>query len=188
MMSGVDDQTDEQLLESAPCSAAAFAAFYDRHHLDVLAALRHRVSTTEVALDLTAEIFAVALERCESFSARGAGSARAWLYAIARNKLVDLYRAGVAADRARRALQMRPLVVSVTQLEELEERLSAQSSGALEALAELPADERDAVAARVVGETAYARIARDHAVSESVIRQRVSRGLRRMRTTLEENR
>jgi RNA polymerase sigma factor (sigma-70 family) len=187
MMSGVGEPSDEELLLSARCSAEAFGAFYDRHHLPVLAALRLRVSSSEVALDLAAEVFAAALERCDSFSSRGAGSARAWLYAIARNKLIDLHRTGVAADRARRALQMRPLVVTDEQLVELEQRLDAASTGALQALAELPSDERDAVAARVVGEADYAQIARDHAVSESVIRKRVSRGLRRMRATLEEN-
>lgn len=179
-------RTDEALLALALSSGEAFGVFYDRHHLALLAALRHRVGDTEVALDLTAEVFAAALERCDSFEPRGAGSAKAWLFAIGHNKLVDLYRTGAAADRARRSLQMQPIAVSDEQLERLEQRLCAAGAGALEALAELPAVERDAVTARVVDEADYAVIARQFAVSESVVRKRVSRGLRRMRATLEE--
>jgi len=186
-MPSVRDQTDEALLASATTRGEAFGAFYDRHHLAMLAALRHRVGDIEVALDLTAEVFAVALERCDSFSPRGEGSAKAWLYTIARNKLTDLYRSGAAADRARRALLMRPLPVTDEELEALELRLSAQTAGVLDALAELPVDERHAVTARIVDEAGYTEIARDFAVSESVVRQRVSRGLRRMRATLEES-
>lgn len=141
----------------APSSGAAFGVFYDRHHVTVLASVRHRVGCVEVALDLTAEIFAVALQRCESFTSRGDGSAKAWLYAIVRNKLIDLYRTGAAEDRARRALRMQPVVVTDEQLEQLEERLAAESAGALAALADLPADERDAVAARVVDESSTRR-------------------------------
>ncbi len=180
-----DDHTDEALLALATSDGAAFGVFYDRHHMSILVALRHRLGNVELALDLTAEVFAVALERCGSFTPRGAGSARAWLQTIAHNKLVDLYRSGAAADRARRALQMQPLVVTDEQLEQLERRLSAEGSGALQALADLPTDERDAVTARVVDEAGYAAIAQDLAVSESVVRKRVSRGLRRMRATLE---
>jgi len=183
-----DDDSDEALLALASSDGEAFGVFYDRHHMAILAALRHRLGDIELALDLTAEVFAVALARRASFSSRGPGSARAWLQAIAHNKLVDLYRTGAAADRARRALQMQPLVVTDEQLEQLEQRLAAEGTGALQALAALPDDERDAVTARVVDEAEYAAIAHTLAVSESVVRKRVSRGLRRMRATLEETR
>ncbi len=188
MMRSVRHHDDEALLELALRSGEAFGVFYDRHHLSLLAVVRRRLGSTEVALDLTAEVFASALERCESFSSRGEGSAKAWLYAIARNKIIDLYRTGGAEDRARQALQMQPLIVTDEQLEALEQRLCTENTGALEALDGLPADERDAIAARVVDESDYAQIAADFAVSESVIRKRVSRGLRRMRATLEEMR
>ena len=52
-------------------------------------------------------------------------------------------------------------------------------------LAELPADQREAVLARVLDEDDYAVIARRAATSESVIRKRVSRGLTGLRQRLE---
>lgn len=185
MMRHMERHSDEQLLQLARDHGEAFGLFYDRHHLTVLAAMRHRLGNAELALDVTAEIFAKALEHCDSFSSRGEGSAKAWLYAIARNKLIDLYRCGRCEDRARKALAMQPLVVTDEQLEQLEQRLAAESGGALQALAELSRDERDAITARVVDEADYAEIAAQLSVSESVVRKRVSRGLLRMRATLE---
>jgi RNA polymerase sigma-70 factor (ECF subfamily) len=52
------------------------------------------------------------------------------------------------------------------------------------ALSELPAAQREAVLAHVLGEQAYREIARDAGVSEALIRQRVSRGLRALRHRL----
>lgn len=186
MMKPVPSRSDEVLLQLAQREGEAFGHFYDRHHMALLGALRQRVSSTEVALDLTAEIFAVALERCERFENRGPGSAKAWLFGIARFKLIDLYRDGAAENRVRERLGMGRLVVDDEELEALEARLSAHQVGVEDALAALPADEQEAVRARVVDEEDYPTIATRFSVSESVVRQRVSRGLRRLRTNLME--
>lgn len=182
----MSSRADEALLKLSRHDGEAFGLFYDRHHLMVLGALRLRVGSTEVALDLTAEIFATALERCEHFEDRGPGSAKAWLFGIARFKLIDLYRDGAAENRARQRLGMPRLVIDDHELEALEARLVAQQAGIQDALAALPNDEQDAVRARVVDEDGYPSIAERYSVSESVIRQRVSRGLRRLRTNLME--
>lgn len=181
----VQPPTDEQLLAQTSMDGEAFGAFYDRHHLALFAALRRRVGSVDVALDLTAEVFAAALERCGSFSDRGPGSAKAWLHAIARHQLIDLYRSGRVEDRARQQLKMDPLVISDRDADSLE-RLQAQESGVLEALAALPQHEREAVRARVVDEIDYPAIADTLRVSQSVVRKRVSRGLRRLRNTMQE--
>ncbi|MBX5470690.1 MAG: sigma-70 region 4 domain-containing protein [Thermoleophilaceae bacterium] len=56
----------------------------------------------------------------------------------------------------------------------------------LELVERLPPDQRDAVTARIVDERDYAGIARDLRCSESVVRQRVSRGLRALKVRLQE--
>ena len=55
-----------------------------------------------------------------------------------------------------------------------------------ELLAELPAEQREAITARVVDERPYEEIAATLRCSEAVVRQRVHRGLRRLRQRLEE--
>ncbi|MGH2858758.1 MAG: RNA polymerase sigma factor, partial [Solirubrobacteraceae bacterium] len=62
----------------------------------------------------------------------------------------------------------------------------AGADAASRALDELPATQRDAVLARVVDERPYAEIAAEMRCSELLVRQRVSRGLRTLRTKLED--
>lgn len=68
------------------------------------------------------------------------------------------------------------------------ERIVASGEGdgwIVELLARLPAEQRDAVRARVVDERSYGEIARELRTSELVIRKRVSRGLATLREELE---
>jgi RNA polymerase sigma factor (sigma-70 family) len=111
--------------------------------------------------------------------------ARAWLFGIARNTLLEALRRGQVEDRARRALSMEPIVLDEDDVATLE--LLAETP-ALEAIDELPGDHRDAVVARHVDGESYAEIADRLACSQSVVRQRVSRGLRTLRTRLEKGR
>lgn len=53
------------------------------------------------------------------------------------------------------------------------------------ALDELPAEHRDAVMARIVEDRDYADIAAELQCSEHLVRQRVSRGLGRLRSALQ---
>jgi RNA polymerase sigma-70 factor (ECF subfamily) len=64
----------------------------------------------------------------------------------------------------------------------------ADGHPALDALAALPEDQRVAVRGRVLSGQDYAELARRLECSESVVRQRVSRGLRTLKTRLERTR
>jgi DNA-directed RNA polymerase specialized sigma24 family protein len=97
---------DEVLLASVASDPEAFAVFYRRHEDRILRYFLRRGATAELAADLTAEVFAAALERT-------------------------------------------------------------------------------AVEARVLEERDYSDIARDLSCSEAVVRQRVSRGLARLRRQLD---
>jgi RNA polymerase sigma factor (sigma-70 family) len=103
----------------------------------------------------------------------------AWLFGIARNVWLRSLERSRVEDRARRRLGMPPLVLTDEQLETLD-RIHADDVVA-RLLADLPEAEADAVRARVLDDEAYAETAARLRVSESVVRQRVSRGLRRLR-------
>jgi RNA polymerase sigma factor (sigma-70 family) len=139
------------------------------------------VGSGEVAADLTAEVFAQALSSVDRFDPR-LGSASGWLFGIARNLLARSRERGRVENRARKELGMPVLSLD----EEVIERIEAVGSGALELLKALPADQRDAVTARVVGERSYAEIAQELRCSESVARKRVSRALATLRARLKE--
>ena len=175
---------DDELLVLARDDPRAFGAFYDRHVRSVHSYFRRRVGDVEIAFDLTAETFAATLRAVPRYEPRPE-PARAWLFAIARNTLLAATRRGQVEDSARRALAMEPIALDADDLATLE--LVAETP-ALEAVRRLPDDQRTAVIAHHVDGESYAEIAERLACSESVVRQRVSRGLRTLKTRLQEGR
>jgi RNA polymerase sigma-70 factor, ECF subfamily len=166
--------TDDELLGSD--DPQAFAAFYRRHVRWVTGYLMRRTADPELAADLTAETFAAALLHRSRFQPRD-GSAAAWLYRIAHNTAVDAARRRGAERRARDALgilDVRPTVEDLSTITYLGSDVDAL-------VAELPDDQRRAIVARVIDDRPYADIARAEAVSEAVVRKRVSRGLKALR-------
>ena len=179
------DMTDDELLAAAVAGDGdAFAAFYRRHSALVIGYLRRRVPEPELALDLAAETFAAALLGVRRY--RPGGLAVAWLLAIAQNKLLESLRRGRVEAAARRKLRLEPVVYDDADLAAVEERAAAGAAQLSRLLAELPGDQREAVLARVVDEREYTEIAAALDCSPQVVRQRVSRGLRTLRTRLED--
>jgi RNA polymerase sigma-70 factor (ECF subfamily) len=99
--------------------------------------------------------------------------------------MADAWEHGRVENRARERLGIEPLVVSDESAERIEQ-LDAVQSGVLGFLDELPEDQRLAVAGRVIDEREYAELASSLACSQSVVRQRVSRGLRGLRERIQE--
>jgi RNA polymerase sigma factor (sigma-70 family) len=172
---------DATLLELARREPGAFGAFYRRHEERMLSYFLARVGDPEVAADLTAETFAAALASAHRFRPRREPAA-AWLFGIARNTLAMSRRQGRVEARARRRLGMAPLILT----DELVARISELDDKALELVNGLPADQQQALRARVIDERDYADIAKDMRCSEAVVRKRVSRALGTLRTQLEE--
>lgn len=176
--------TDEELLTATGRGDdAAFAVFYRRHLDPVVAFLRRRVREPEQAFDLAAETFAVVALRPGDF--RGEGAATAWLYGIARNVLRSSLRRGRIEDAARRWLGAEPVALTDADLAAVEDRAAAGGEALVTALAALPEPTRRALLARVVEEREYPDIAAELECSEQVVRQRVHRGLARVRAGLE---
>ncbi len=180
-MEGADPRTDGELLVATAIDPEAFGTFFRRHVRGVLAFFRRRVGSAEVALDLTAETFAAALEASPRYELRPE-PARNWLYGIAWNKLHEAQRRGRGDDAVRRALGMAPILLTDDGIERIE---ALAGTPALELMETLPAQQRDAVRARVVEGRDYEEIAEELRCSSSVVRQRVSRGLRAMKSQLE---
>jgi RNA polymerase sigma-70 factor, ECF subfamily len=175
-----DPRTDEELLAAVRREPEAFGVFYRRHVSGLLGYFVRRTRQAELAADLTAETFAAALDGLRRFDARR-GPAVAWLYGIARRQLGTALRRGAVEDRARRRLGMAALDLTDAALE----RIQAEADVATTALDQLPADQREAVRARIVEERDYADIATTTRTSEAVVRKRVSRGLAGLRSRIE---
>jgi RNA polymerase sigma-70 factor (ECF subfamily) len=181
------DRTDGVLLSAvAAGDGAAFATFYRRHLPTAVGFLLRETGDREVTADLTAEVFAAVFLFAGRFRARGAGSARPWLLGIARNKLLESRRRGRVEDRARRRLAFEPEVLDDDDLARVDELAASAGQPVLALVEQLPESQRDAVRSRVLEERDYGEIARKLNCSELVARQRVSRGLARLRDQLAE--
>jgi RNA polymerase sigma-70 factor (ECF subfamily) len=159
----------------------AFGVLYDRYEDPLLAFFRRATGHADVAADLTAEVFAVALASLDSFRPE-LGSARGWLFGIARHELAQSWRRGRVDAQARRRLGMEPIVLTDENLDRIDRLGEAGVLDSLRLLEYLPADQHDAVRGRVIDGRDYQEIARELGCSELVVRQRVSRGLRRLRS------
>jgi RNA polymerase sigma-70 factor (ECF subfamily) len=177
-------RSDDELLVLARKDNEAFACFYERHVEQVLRYFAHRTREPELAADLMAETFAAAFAAVGRFTP-GSEPPIAWLFAIARRKLIDAQRRGRVAHRARAKLGLEPLILEDADLARNEQIGAAEDFGLEALLAELSPAERAALLARVVDERSYDDIAEELRCSPLVARQRVSRGLRRLRARLE---
>ena len=108
---GVIVPSDEDLLASSSREVDAFGSLYTRYVNELLGFLVRRTADPQVAADLVAETFAAAFVARRKFQPQGPGSARAWLYGIARRVLGHYLRRQRVSDKYRRKLGMVPVVV-----------------------------------------------------------------------------
>lgn len=175
-MEDLETLSDADLLARTDDAPDAFGVFYQRHVKAILSYLARRTGDTEVALDLTAEVFAAALTARRRYRADKA-PARAWLFGIANKKLAATRRRQAIDSAARRKLGIPRLHFLDEALERVEETIDAARHDYMGGLEDLAPSERLAVKARIIDERDYADIAGAERTSEAAIRQRVSRGL-----------
>jgi RNA polymerase sigma-70 factor (ECF subfamily) len=150
----------------------AFGVLYERRQELVLAFLLKRTRDPEVAMDLMAETFAVALVALADRPPAIAGSAAPWLLTIARNAMID--------SSARRRLAMEPVQIGDGDVERVLQ-LAAETDLLLGLADELPAEQFDALRARVLDGRGYEEIAGQLECSAAVVRKRVSRAISTLR-------
>ena len=168
-------------------SPGAFADFYRSHADRLLAFVVRRVLDHEVALDLTAESFAVAFLKRKRFRGKTQAEAEAWLYKIATTQISRYRRRGVAETKATRRLGLSIPDLDDADIERIYDLAGTRDLRRLvaEELAKLSADQRQALSLRIIDELPYRQVAERLGVSEEVARARVSRGLARLSKAIE---
>src|SRR4051794_14446579 len=160
----------------------SFDAMYMRYREPVLGYFARRVGQPEVAADLMAETFARALVHYRTAPPE---EPVAWLFAIARNLLIDSARRGQVEASARRKLHLEPILLDDADIQRIEE--VAEAADLAETVrATLSAAEYEALRARAVDEESYAELALRLRCSEAVARKRVSRAIANVRDAIED--
>lgn len=184
------DSTDDLDLDRGLVAAMAagdedaFDRVYRRYLPLVVRWCLRETRNRELAADLSGEVFAAALTAARRYRPER-GTVGAWLLGIARNKLAESRRRGHIEASARRRLGVEAWSLSDMDLERVDE-LASLDEQVLTLLEQLPAATREALRGRVVEERSYEDLAAELQCSQAVVRQHVSRGLRRLRSQLEE--
>lgn len=179
-----DKWSDEDLIKASRREPDAFGEFYDRHEAPLLAFLVRATGQPHAAAEIAAETFAALLVSLHN--GREVDEPRAWLYSVAKRKVVDAARRGVVANELRRRLSVELDSLSEDSIERIGELADDGHPLALKALAGLPEEQRAAVKARVLDELSYDEIAAALNCGPATARKRVSRGLAQIRRTLQE--
>jgi RNA polymerase sigma-70 factor (ECF subfamily) len=179
-------QADHDLAAAAEGDADAFANFYQGQSDHVLRYFSTRVREPELAADLMAETFAAALLGVRRYRPLGDGSALAWIFAIARNKLASSRRRGQVEAHARERLGLEPLILDGDDLERVRELadIERRTPSLGELVNALPDDQRRALIARIVEERDYPALAVELRCSEAIVRKRVSRAVGQLRRAI----
>jgi RNA polymerase sigma factor (sigma-70 family) len=173
---------DSELLRRARVDANAFGAFYRRHARAVYRSLLSDCCHPDVALDLTAETLARALQSIGRFRGVRVESGHAWIYAIARSLYLQYERKCRIEDRARRRLG----ILEATRLHADDDSVvwradAAASRGYLaDAMHGLPETQQSVLRLRIEDGASYEEIATRLDGTAAAARQHASRGMRRL--------
>jgi RNA polymerase sigma-70 factor, ECF subfamily len=137
--------------------------------------VRRRSVSAGEAEDVTQETFAEAARVLGPLSAEAPPSL-AWLYTVARRRLIDAARRDTRRRARDRALEVVPTPPS--------EYGPAVGRALVAAMAELPESQREVVVRKVLRGQSFAEIARAVNVSEAACKMRFARGLEALRTEL----
>lgn len=151
-------------------------AAYRRHRNQVFRYLRRRTASDELAEDLTQDVFASAAAYLSRLDAER--PLLAWLYAVARNRLID----------ETRRVQTRPQMVALDVVREGLDDLShgAELGQALRrASLRLSASERRLIGLRLFGGRSFRELAIEVGASEAAAKMRYLRAVRALRAELE---
>jgi RNA polymerase sigma factor (sigma-70 family) len=173
------EPSDREAIAASLEDPRAFVVVFERHFDAIFRYLRRRVGRDR-AEELAAEAFTIAFASRERLRS-SAWDARPWLYGIAVNLLRHHYRRENRELRAYARSGVDPLAEDHA-LERVD--MSAAASRVAEALAQLPAAEREVLLLYAWADLGYGEIAEALEIPIGTVRSRLSRARSRVREAL----
>jgi RNA polymerase sigma-70 factor, ECF subfamily len=170
--------TDElALVRRAQTDAQAFGALYDRYVQRVYRYCLYRTNHQHEAEDLTAQIFLAVLESLPRY--RQDGHFAAWLFSIARNKVMEYHR----------RKPHEPLEESLLPPLQLDLELTVEKSQRREKLLKLiqalAEDEQELIHLRYVAELSFVEMAKSLNKNEDAVKKAMYRLVARLKVQME---
>ncbi len=175
------EEKEQEIVFKAQQNPAFFAPLYDHYFPKVYNYVYHRVNNTQLAEDLVAEIFYKALANIGSFKWQNRSFA-CWLYAIARNQVIDHFR-----RREPLLLDEGNTVTIVSKDDNPEEKVlqDVTREELLKAIGTLSPDQQDALLFRFREDLKIKEIASILNKNEGAVKALIFRGLKKLRKKLE---
>jgi RNA polymerase sigma factor (sigma-70 family) len=187
-----DDTSDEDLMHAfAAGDAAAFETLYDRHALPVWRFVQRSVQNAALADDLVQDVWFTLARQAPTYAV--SARFRTWLFTLAHHRMVDHWRRDSYRSRGHTSLD-----AETEEGAALAETLAAESGfgperqltsreqaqALLDALAALPAPQREAFLLQAEGGLSLAEIAATTGVSLETAKSRLRYARARLRETL----
>lgn len=184
-------EQERELVESARRDPSAFNRLYDEYYRRIFAYVLVRTGDVSDAEDVTSEVFLKAFQNIGRFNWRYVHFS-AWLYRIAGNELVNLYRQDGHRKLLKTELEMLAGQDSSSCEDELaaaEEALSRHDDfkAVHAALARLPLVYQEVIALRFFEKKPVEETARIMGKRQGTVKSLLHRGLLRLRRLLDEN-
>ena len=164
---------------------AAFAGLFDAHRDGVHAFLLARTADAETARDLLQDTFLRLWRRLDEVAVLDEGRQRAWLVTVARNLVIDRYRAD-ATRRATLAAVAHETHHAAHQADAVDQLAARDDLAVLDAaIAALPDDEREVLTMTVVAGMTSRQVGEALDLPAGTVRYRLHRARTRLAERLE---
>lgn len=174
------DGEDKVVLGAIAGDASAFGALYDRYQPAIYRFVALKVGRREDAEDITHQVFLRAWQRIAKYEGRGYPFS-SWLYRIARNQIIDFYR----AQREHADLEdVEPFLAAEDRTDEALD-LKADVARVRAAMLELRADYQDVIILRFIEERSLEEAASSLNRSVGATKVLQHRALRSLRALLD---
>ena len=165
----IEPSDEPELIEKARHDPEAFAELYRRYLSPVYRYLYRRLGNIHEAEDLTAQVFIDVLEGLIADHYRASGYFSAWLFTIARRRLVDFYRQRPPLQLDENHSSEPGLLVALEKSDDLQ-RLSSL-------LSELDEEKQELLRLRFSAGLGFAEIAQLEGRSEPAVKMALYRAL-----------
>lgn len=170
---------DDALVENARHDPDAFAALYRRYLTPIYRYLLVRLGNPQDAEDITSKVFTEALEGLVHQRYRENGKFVAWLFTIARRRLIDLY-------RQRPAVSLEEVTLFDSDPDPFDQiQFSDNRTRLKELLSQLDEDKQELMRLRFAGGLSFAEIAALEDRSEAAAKMMIHRTIHWLRENWE---
>lgn len=168
-------------------SRKLFETYYFSFRSTIYWYVYKKVNKSELAEDITAEVFVKLAERPDVLAERDENGIKAWLYTVARNKVIDYYR---QQGRSVQKVDMEEEVFEIVAKEDghyLEDEIKNEGAQFLLAAVEgLTAIEKEIITLRFVEEMQFSEIADIVGKNEGAVKMTLYRALEKLKELMQD--